>query len=483
MGRASRRRTRSRSGGSNRAFAVTAAIAAVALVGWAIWKLGIGGPPSGSTPVDPPPAPRLASAADGVRVAHVDVDAWAAWCEEQDLPAPPRLAETEPAVAEALRRGLAAAASERSAAAFGHVGRICEALDSHGAAEEYFRLALAEDDAFVWRYHLGCVLQGTGRNDEAVAELERARAIDPEYPLTWTRLGQLYLEGGRLDEAAAAFERYAALVPTDWLGSVGLGRVALRRGEPAEALSHLERAEALRADDFQVQFYLGRAWAALGDRERATRHLARADSLPQGAWFRARDPLEQELHRASNSVDVLQFEFERLHRTQDWERLATLGEEILRRRSGDVSMMGNVAGIYRKLGRYDEAHAMLDRAMALRPESMRLGNLRAEIYLAENRFDEAIAATDAVLESDAEQARAWGVRGRALIMLERGDEAEAAMRRCLELGGEDASNLFVLGEILRATGDTAGARSAYERVAASNPEYPLVRERLAELQP
>jgi len=433
--------------------------------------------------VPEPPRPTVRLTEDGVRVATWDVAALAEWCRAADLPAPPGLREAEPAVADGLREALLAAAVQRDAASFGRVGQIAESLDAHEAAEAYFRLAAAADASdFRWPYYLGCVYQETGRRDDAIAELERAAALGPAYPTTAARLGQLYLEAGRADEARAQFERYDAMRPDDWFGLVGLARLALDAGEADRALELLGRAAERGPDDFQVNFQLGRAWAAIGDRERAREHFARAEVAPQGGWFRMRDPLVDAMHDAASSVGELQVRFERLSAAGDFAAMVEVAEEIVRRRSGDVRMLGNLAGLYRKLGRFDDAHAALDRALALGTDRIRLQNLRAEILLAEKRFDDAIAATDSVLALSPGDARAASARARALTMLERWDEAETWMRKSLDVEPADVSNRIVLAEILLGRDRAGEAAAEFRAVLAADPGNAYARARLAQIE-
>lgn len=429
----------------------------------------------------PPPPATYTEEADGVRVAHLDADTLRAWCRGQRLPDPPVVRDVEPMFGQALLDALHRAASERSAEAFGLVGMLCESVESHGAAREYFLLAERTNAADPrWPYYLGCLYQVTGRPSEAADALVRALERDSFYPVTHARLAQLDLERGDLDAASGRFARYTELNSTDWLGLVGSARVALQRGEPERALTLLQTATARGGDDFQVNHQLARTYAALGDRDRAAEFFARAKDRPQGAWYRLRDPRDQALHDAGSPVASLQAQFERLSGTQDWSALIRIGEEIVRRRSGDVNMMGNLAGLYRKSGRFADAHAMLDRALETGTDLRRLHLLRGEVALAENDFPRALAAADRAASLDAESGRAHGLRARALLMLERPSEAESAMTRSLELEPSRSDNLLVLGEIRFARGDLEGAETAY-RASLALQESAHARSRLTQI--
>lgn len=432
-------------------------------------------------PVPAPPPVTYRVGEGGARIAIFDVDGLRAWCAKESLPEPPGIPEAEAEFATAYLDALHAAARQRTAETFGLVGMICESIDSHGAARAYFDLAEEKDPAdHRWPYYLACIDQITGETDAAAGRFRRVLELDAGYPTTYARLGQIELDRGNLDTADSLFAQYTERAPADYLGLVGSGRVALARGDAEGALALLERAVARGGDDFQVHRVLGTIHGRLDHREEAERHFARSRELPQGAWFRARDPLDQALHASGSAVAALEAEFERRSASQDWEELARLAEEILRRRSADVTMMGNLASLYRKLGRFDEAHAMLDRAFAIGIDALRLQMLRAEVSLGEHDFPRALAAADGAVRLDPESARAHGIRARALLMLQRPGKAVEAMERSLQLQPDDAASLQVLGEAFLAQGDLEGAEGAY-RASLELADSDFARQRLAQI--
>lgn len=438
---------------------------------------------SGDGDPGPLPALRYEAGLDQARVAYIDVPGLTRWCEAQKLPPPPLVDSAEPVVAEALYRALTAAAKQRSAEAFGQMGRIAESIDSHRSAIEYFRLAGTTNSGdFRWPYYRGCAHQALGEGGLAIEALEQARAIDPTYPTTYARLGQLYFDDGRYEEARGRFRRYTELRPDDFFGQVGLGRLALLQGELDQARELLEQAAWIRAADFQVQHQLGRLHTALGDRQRAQAHFDAAAALPQGAWFLFRDPLMQELEESAGSAASLHREFERLSETRDWPTLTRLAEEIVNRRPSDATMLLNLATLYRAQGRFDEAHATLDRALEIRPGNTQFLCARAETFLAQGEFQRSVSTAQAALDLQPGMLRGLVVRGRGLLMLGRYPEAELDLQLVAEQLPNDASNLFALGEALRLQGKTAGAIATYRRVLELQPGFPNAEAMLQSLQ-
>jgi len=436
---------------------------------------------NGNAPLPAPQTP-YEMTSNGTNIARMDVERLTTWCRAWGLPDPPNIEVCEPTVVQALLDALQAAAASRSPEAFGRAGQVCESLDCHQAAEWYFHMAADGDPRdFRWPYYLGCIYQLTGRNDEAVRTFNKVINLNPDYALTYARLGQLYLEAGMTTEAQQQFNNYVAKNPHDCLGHVGLGRAALRRKEYDVALDHLLTAISYGQNDFQSHYYLAQVYTALGQIELAEKHFETSARLPRGKWFFLRDPLDQQLHRATDSTQTLMTEFEQSLATEDWEQFTALGERILERRPDDTTMMANLASLYRKQKRYQEAHDLLDRALHIQPDSLRLRGIRAEVYLAELKLDEALVTANDTLRIDSSYAAAHGVRGRALFLLNRLEEAQEAMRRAVELEPTNAGNTLVLGEILRARGQNAAAAECYKKVLELRPNDTTAQGRLAEL--
>ncbi len=429
-----------------------------------------------------PPAPVYASNEEGVRRASVNAELLSAWCAAAGLPAPPVLDSAEPIVADTLIEALRNAARRPGAETFGRLGRISEHVKSHDSAIEYFKRAASADPGdFRWVYHLGCVFQITGQADEAIAAFEQVLDLNAAYEVTHARLGQLKLETNRDEEAAVHFRRYAELRPRDSLGHVGLGRLAIRRGDFETALNHLQEAMKWGANDFQCHYNLGRAYAGLGFEEPAKKHFAICKELPKGAWFKFRDPLAQELHASTGSISLAIAEFERLKNSEDWPRLAVLGERILLQRPADTALLRNLALIYAKLTRFDEAEEVIRRAIELQPSDERLHFALARVLFFAQDHKSALTAIENVLNLNPNDAAAHSIRSRCLFVVGRHGEAVTAMKRALELKPDSVESLYLLAEMLRQSGREPEAISYYERALELEPRYTPARERLREL--
>lgn len=160
-------------------------------------------------------------------------------------------------------RGLAAVALARPALALPHFAAACRLAPEfpdawlgrgnalaaltpprYAEAIDCYRRALALQPAADTHCNLAFVLHAVGRDDEAIAELEQALALDSSLESARTRLASLLsdralaaAQSGRLDAAAADFSRAAGLTPTDPAPLANLGNVRLlqSRWDDAEA--------------------------------------------------------------------------------------------------------------------------------------------------------------------------------------------------------------------------------------------------------
>lgn len=143
------------------------------------------------------------------------------------------------------------------------------------------------------RYNLALVLRRADRLPEAIAELERALAIEPRPEVHYT-LGIIYWHQGDTDRAAGAL-RAATAARADYADAhYTLGAVLKSARDWKGAAVALRRAIALRPEA-AAHYTLGQVLQASGDADGARQHLAEAERL------RLRVQAEQEA-RVSTAV-------------------------------------------------------------------------------------------------------------------------------------------------------------------------------------
>jgi Flp pilus assembly protein TadD len=155
-------------------------------------------------------------------------------------------------------------------------GSALSAVDDPEAERALRLAALTAPDVSFARAAYGAYLAREGLFDEALAELEAARRLDPEDALVQTELGIALLLARRTQAGLDALEEALSRTPGDtWLrGLFGLALVDAGRGE--EGAEQLHQAAEEREEDVEVQLIAALAMAAEGWADPAWEALARA---------------------------------------------------------------------------------------------------------------------------------------------------------------------------------------------------------------
>ena len=151
-------------------------------------------------------------------------------------------------------------------------------------AETQARAVLASNDGLALGHHiLAAALLRLGRNDEALAELERAHALDPLAYDTLIRLGTLNEEMNKPAEAEAAYRDALRVRPGYWAGLGYLGYFYIVRGEYEKARTQYEAVTRLCPGNYYALNNLGACHFKLGDYGRATAAFERSNAVKRNA--------------------------------------------------------------------------------------------------------------------------------------------------------------------------------------------------------
>jgi tetratricopeptide (TPR) repeat protein len=216
-------------------------------------------------------------------------------------------------------------ATYETALALARAGRLAEAADQLQTI-----LSADGDHADGWSL-LAAVRQRLGQPEAALAchrEVTRLRPDDPGAHLAY---GAALAGLGHTAEALAAFDAVAAVAPDNAFAHNNRANMLNKLDRPDEALAAADRALALRPELIHAWRHRGQALGGLGDAE--------------GAAAAYREALART--GAAEQYDVL----------------------------------CDLGGALATTGRYDEALAMLDRAVALRPDAAAARFRRSELRL------------------------------------------------------------------------------------------------------
>ena len=384
-------------------------------------------------------------------------------------PLPPDLARLDPATGRSVREAHARVVrAPRDAAAWGELGMVYEANDLLVPAGPCYAQAsrLAPSDVR-WPYRGARVMAKTGRVPDAIAEMERAAAIDPRVaPARW-QLGLLRLDAGDLAGAEADFLRATEAEPRDPSGWIGLARVHLQREQAPAAIDALQRALALR-DDPYAHFLLGRAYQLAGRTEEARAELALGRAAPP-SWP---DPFANELQLRRVGFNVTLDQARALIFSNQAASAVHLLEKLRREQPGDVSVINNLADAYSGAGRPQDARALLESALAEHPENCLVRVNLAVLRYREGNVAAALEELERTLAIDPEFAMALDLKGTYLFAQKRYPEALDAFQAELALDERKVEVRLWIGEILLALRRPAEAVEVFEEATRREPGRP-----------
>lgn len=265
---------------------------------------------------------------------------------------------------------------------------------------------------------LGLVRTGAGRPEEALADFQRALALDPLDADACLGMGQAFEQLGRMRDAEQSYLRAVQFRPAEWRAHNALGRLYWRQGRYADAETQFRRVIELTPDNARGHSNLGGLLVMMGRYEDAARHLERSLSLrPTPAAH-------------SNLGTAYYFQGR-------YAAAATQMEKAVALHGRDARLWGNLADAYRMLpGRKEDSVRAYRRAIEL-----------AAVHLAVQPRDAPLRASFAVW---------WAGLG---------DErrAQEEIRRALEEAPEDPAVQFRSALVWELCGRRREAARALER--------------------
>ena len=147
-------------------------------------------------------------------------------------------------------------------------------------AEAGFRHALALNPNYASAHQWYAVfLSNHGRHGEALAEIERAREIDPLSLIIQANAGFDYYYARQYERAIENLQKAAEREPNFWVFHLMLGQTYLAMGRMPEATSEFETANSLSPENVRVSSMLGLAYAKTGRQAEARKRVDEMLSL------------------------------------------------------------------------------------------------------------------------------------------------------------------------------------------------------------
>ncbi|MGI9101748.1 MAG: TPR end-of-group domain-containing protein [Terriglobales bacterium] len=165
-------------------------------------------------------------------------------------------------------------------ASLAHIKLIYD-WDWKGAEQEFQRaITLNPGYATAHQWH-ALELNAAGRTADAVAEINRARELDPLSPAIRTALSEAYYFGRQYDASVAEARKSLEIDPNFILGLLTLGRSLEHQGKYDEAISALEKGRNLSGKGPAMTMLLAHAYISRGDRQKPRDLLQYLLGLPR----------------------------------------------------------------------------------------------------------------------------------------------------------------------------------------------------------
>lgn len=326
-------------------------------------------------------------------------------------------------------------------------------------------------------------------DEDALAEFDRALAIDAHNVLVLIYRGEARSWLDRVEEAATDFTAALELDPAQSRALAGRGEAYRRADRYEEAIADLTAALELDPAHHQALANRGQSHRQAGHEEEAIADLTAALELDPGrAWVlvergqihcRARryDEAIADL-TAAVEVDPNPHQAFTLAERSDAYLRAGRYEEAIADLTAALALSPDTAWILadrghvlQRAGRYEESLADLTAAVELDRTYAWAVAQRGETYRLTGRYDEAVADCTAALELDATYGWAFTRRGEAHRQAGRFDEAVADFTAAFELGPTSAWVLAQRGETHRQVGRFDQAVADLSRALELDPTY------------
>jgi tetratricopeptide (TPR) repeat protein len=288
-------------------------------------------------------------------------------------------------------------------------------------AEERPRLdVLRESEQAVARAEL---LNAQGLDMVALAEFERAIAINPRITNAYMGIAEIHQRQGNYGPAEVHYRRAAELEPGNFDAHYGQGLMLQLLERVTEAVRAYLRALQLRPTDFDANLNLATAYLQLGEPAAGLVYAQRAVNLQPNSGP-ARVNLGA-IYAALGDHESAVIEY------QQAAELIDLTPELLL----------NLANSLGHVERYAEMQNTIEQLISIAPTAIAYERLASALFR-QGRFDEALTEFRRALEYDADHYPAWNGVGVTLLNryllsgkqdIESRNEALRALRRSLQI--------------------------------------------------
>lgn len=365
-----------------------------------------------------------------------------------------------------------------------------------------FKKALQVDPKYAEaHYQLGTAQLDLQHYPEAYKELSQAVELDPNHVKARLALGSLLLSARQFDKTEEQARYVVEHDPNNAEGFVLLGNALLAEKHQQEAVDAFTKAISLKPNDADAYVNRGVLYAYMKQDASAEADMRKAISLDPhklpayanlaGYYMYMKDPKKaEEVYRLAiqNNPDspapYLRLAGLLLH--EDRKAEGELVIQQLRDKQPTSAEVATAIGDYYLASRNpDAAIKEYQRGLNYDPKNEDLQLRLLETYLNTGKIDEATKMTDSMLKDKPGDVMARITHARLLAIKGNSAEAITTLRDVVHDAPDNAQAHYILGQVLRQTGDLPGAKSELQEAVKQmsfkhQPESPMVLKALAE---
>lgn len=265
----------------------------------------------------------------------------------------------------------------------------------------------------------GNTLMALQRYDEAIASLDQALKLKPDYADAWLEKGHALAQLQRYPQALDAYDEALKL-------NFDHAEAWYRRAIILNKMNRYQDAIAALNKTLDLQPEFTEAWSE------------KAYALTQ---------------------------------LQHYEEALEIYNRILKFQQNSASYWFHRAQLLNRLHRYPDGLAALENAIELKPDYPEALVERAKTFGKMQRYEDALSALDQSLATTSELPVAWGERGSLLVELERYDEAIASLDKAVQLKPDYSEAWYYRGMALEKTQQSEAALTAFDKAVQIKPDY------------
>jgi tetratricopeptide (TPR) repeat protein len=336
-------------------------------------------------------------------------------------------------------------------------------------------------------YAMGMVYKEEGRFNEANNEFKESTELDPHFSDGYTGMGLVKIAQNNPGGAVSDFKQAVKVNSGDWTAHYGLGQALLNQGQIDAALKELNIAQYQFPNSWPVRLALGRAFETQGNTVAAVREYQESIRIKpenpsaylgianirenRGDIEHSIAELRSGLELMPNSMELHQRVADESLRVEKVDDAIKEYETVLNGDPGNAAAADGLTNAYYLKAQkettggyfgsndYEDAQKMLDRAVSMNPNDMKLRLAQAKLRALSG--DDIDMSTIAPPRNDGERIS----YAQAMLAMNRFQDASAQMNTVIA-NAPNAKQTFAIGDLSLMMHDLDSAEAAYKKAAS-----------------